>query len=52
YFAAKKAVERARGGGGPTLIECKTYRWLGHHAGEPGTSYRTTEEVQEWKKKD
>lgn len=51
YFAAQEAVGRARNGGGPTLIECKTYRWLGHHAGEPGASYRTAEELEEWKKK-
>ena len=51
YFAAQEAVQRARGGGGPTLIECKTYRWLGHHAGEPGTSYRTVKELEEWRKK-
>lgn len=30
YAAAKKAVDRARSGGGPTLLECKTYRWKGH----------------------
>ena len=30
YQAASRAVERARSGGGPTLIECKTYRWRGH----------------------
>lgn len=51
YFAAEEAVNRARGGGGPSMIECKTYRWFGHHAGEPGTSYRTVEELEEWKKK-
>jgi len=49
YEAAKKAVEDARRGQGPTLIECKTYRWLGHHAGDPGFDYRTREEVETWK---
>jgi 2-oxoisovalerate dehydrogenase E1 component len=47
-----EAVERARRGGGPTLLECLTYRWFGHHEGDPGTSYRTKEEVAEWRKKD
>jgi TPP-dependent pyruvate/acetoin dehydrogenase alpha subunit len=46
-----KAVARAKAGEGPTLIECKTYRWLGHWTGDPQV-YRTREEVNEWKKKD
>jgi len=50
--AAGAAVARARKGEGPTLIECKTYRYLGHFVGEPGTDYRTKEEVEAWKKKD
>lgn len=45
-----EAVERARNGEGPTLIELKTYRWLGHWTGDPQV-YRTKEEVQEWKLK-
>jgi len=49
YKAARWAVERARRGEGPALIECKTYRWLGHHVGDPGTAYRTREEVEAWK---
>ncbi len=48
--AAKEAIDRARAGEGPTLIECKTYRWLGHWTGDP-QPYRTREEVEEWKKK-
>lgn len=48
YEAAKKAVERARAGEGPSIIECLTYRWQGHHVGDPGT-YRPQEEVEEWK---
>ncbi|NBK90502.1 thiamine pyrophosphate-dependent dehydrogenase E1 component subunit alpha [bacterium 1XD21-13] len=44
------AYERARSGEGPTLIECKTYRWLGHWTGDP-QPYRTREEVEEWKQK-
>jgi pyruvate dehydrogenase E1 component alpha subunit len=49
YGAAKEAIERARGDGGPTLIEAKTYRFMGHHEGDPGTDYRTRAEVEEWK---
>ena len=48
--AFDKAAERARAGEGPTLIECKTYRWMGHWTGDP-QPYRTREEVEEWKKK-
>jgi len=51
YEAVSAALARARRGEGPTLIECKTYRWLGHWTGDPQT-YRTREEVEEWKKKD
>lgn len=49
----KAAAERARAGDGPTLIECKTYRTVGHHEGDPviGT-YRTQEEVDAWIKRD
>lgn len=52
HEAAKTAVQRARKGGGPTLIECKTYRFVGHHEGDPGTDYRTREEVKRWKDND
>lgn len=48
--AFQKAAERARAGEGPTLIECKTYRWKGHWTGDP-EPYRSREEVEEWKKK-
>lgn len=51
YETALQAVQRAREGQGPTLIECKTYRWYTHFLGEPDT-YRPPQEVQEWKKKD
>lgn len=43
---AEKAVERARKGEGPTLLECKTHRWYGHYAGDP-QKYRSETEVQE-----
>lgn len=48
--ATQEAVARARAGRGPTLIEAKTYRVVGHHEGEPlvGT-YRTREELDAWK---
>ena len=53
YETAGKAVERARAGGGPTLMECKTYRWRGHHEGDPnqGRRYRSMDEVKEWMEK-
>lgn len=47
YQATKEAVDRARAGKGPTLIECKTYRWRAHFEGEPDT-YRDPAVVQEW----
>jgi TPP-dependent pyruvate/acetoin dehydrogenase alpha subunit len=50
YLAAKEAVARARAGGGPTLIEAKTYRIRGHYEGDPEI-YRSKEEVESWKKK-
>ncbi len=49
--AAAQAVERARRRGGPTLIECKTYRMVGHSRSDPRT-YRTREEETEWQAKD
>lgn len=52
YEATKKAADRAREGKGPTLIECKTYRYMGHEEGDPWTTYRSEKEVEEWKKKD
>lgn len=51
YKAAEDAVRRARDGKGPTLIECKTYRWHGHYEGDPEV-YRTPDEVLQWKEKD
>ena len=50
YEVTQDAVKRARNGEGPTLIECKTYRWRGHFEGDP-TTYRSEKEVEEWKKK-
>lgn len=45
------AIGKAREGGGPTVLECLTYRWDGHFGGDPGTTYRTREEVQAWRDK-
>ena len=47
--AAEDAVKRARGGKGPTIIECKTYRWQGHHVGDPG-DYRLRRDKKEKEK--
>lgn len=52
HARAGEALDRARRGEGPTLVECLTYRWFGHHEGDPGTSYRSKEEVEAWKKRD
>jgi TPP-dependent pyruvate/acetoin dehydrogenase alpha subunit len=51
YEAVAEAAERARSGGGPTLIEAMTYRYRGHYEGDP-TTYRTDEEVASWREKD
>jgi pyruvate dehydrogenase E1 component alpha subunit len=51
FAAASQAVNRARMGDGPSLIECKTYRHGGHSRTDPGT-YRPRGEVAEWKKQD
>lgn len=51
YETVGEAVARARKGEGPTIVECKTYRWHGHYEGDTIT-YRTDKEVEEWKKRD
>lgn len=48
YEECRKAAEWARTGKGPSLIECNTYRWQGHHVGDPG-DYRPSEEIAAWK---
>ncbi|TQN43064.1 pyruvate dehydrogenase E1 component alpha subunit [Blastococcus colisei] len=48
---AEEAVARARAGEGPTLIECRTYRWHGHFEGDP-QRYREKSEVAAWREKD
>jgi len=61
YEAAKQAVEKARAGDGPTVIECKTYRWYDHYGvsgakigvdGAFGLGYRSDEELRGWMAKD
>ena len=55
FAQASEAIARARAGEGPTLLECKTYRWEGHVVGEAAFlgegAYRPTAEVEEWKRK-
>jgi TPP-dependent pyruvate/acetoin dehydrogenase alpha subunit len=49
--AVRPAVERARAGEGPSLVECLTYRLRGHYEGDPAR-YRELSETEEWKAKD
>src|SRR5258705_280547 len=49
--AMARAVSRARSGGGPTLLEMKTYRYAGHSRGDPA-KYRPTGELEQWKERD
>jgi pyruvate dehydrogenase E1 component alpha subunit len=61
YSVTKDAVEKARAGGGPTVIECKTYRWYDHYGvrgarvgqdGAFGLGYRSDRELRDWIAKD
>ena len=51
FLAVKQAAERARQGEGPSYVVCHTYRFLGHHVGDP-LSYRNKDEVELWKRLD
>src|SRR5213083_2035398 len=51
YSAARDALTKARSGGGPSLIECLTYRHSGHSRADPA-KYRPKEELEEWLKRD
>ncbi len=52
WQAAANAVQRARAGQGPTLLECRTYRTRSHSEGMRDAGYRTREEVDEWRTRD
>jgi pyruvate dehydrogenase E1 component alpha subunit len=52
YSAAEEALQRARSGGGPTMIECVTYRMMMHTTADDPKRYRTEKEVEGWKKRD
>lgn len=52
YKAAREAVDNARKGRGPTMIECITYRMGPHSTSDDPNRYRTKEEIEEWKRKD
>ncbi len=52
YAATRAAVERAREGGGPTLLEAKCYRWRGHNLGDAEHLYRPREEVEKARRDD
>ena len=51
YKKSRELIDAARNGGGPALLECKTYRFMGHSRFENPT-YRTKEELEEWKSRD
>jgi pyruvate dehydrogenase E1 component alpha subunit len=52
--ASERAVARARGGEGPSFLECRTYRFVGHHTAERTMKlgYRTEEEIERWRERD
>lgn len=54
FEAAQVAIQRARSGEGPTFLECRTYRYMGHHTAEAtmNLNYRSKDEIEEWKYKD
>ena len=53
YESTHAAIERAKNGDGPTLLECKTYRFFDHVGVRGmGLSYRSDEELEEWQKRD
>lgn len=49
YETMAAVVDRVRKGGGPEFVEFKTYRYAGHHVGDPGKAYREAEEIEDWK---
>jgi len=52
YAAARAALERARAGKGPTLLECKTYRFKPHSNADDDRKYRSAAELEAWRQKD
>ncbi len=52
WQAAREAVERARGSQGPSLVECRTYRYYGHHQGDETLRYRTADEERTARERD
>src|SRR5205085_9512403 len=52
YSAVHSAISRARHKEGPSLIECKTYRYLAHTSDDDDRTYRSPQEVETWRKKD
>jgi pyruvate dehydrogenase E1 component alpha subunit len=48
WAAMRRLVARARAGEGPAFLECKTYRYYGHHVGDVNRDYRSREEEREW----
>jgi pyruvate dehydrogenase E1 component alpha subunit/2-oxoisovalerate dehydrogenase E1 component alpha subunit len=52
YDAVREAIERARSGGGPTFVECVTFRMGGHSSSDDPTRYREDKLVEEWRAKD
>jgi len=52
YQAARTALDRARSGGGPTLLECKTYRLRPHSNADDDRKYRSEAEVADWRARD
>jgi len=52
FAATQAAIHRARRGEGPTLVECKTYRYLAHTSDDDDRTYRSPQEVEAWRKKD
>ena len=52
YAVSREAVDRARSGEGPTLIEAKTYRYYAHTSDDDDKLYRTREEVEAWRRRD
>ena len=49
YDTMVEVVERVRAGNGPEFVECKTWRYGGHHVGDPGKAYRPAEDIEEWR---